>query len=285
MADLSIIIPSYRDRLLNRTLESILHSAKEDIEIIVVLDDYIAGTKVMEHDSIKYIKMIKNVGMREAINSGVEKSSGKYIMKMDSHCDIDEGFDIKLKKYHKPRQISIPSRYHLNADTWKKFNGPIDHVSLKFPNNFEKEIGFRTRESKRISYDKIDEIIIFQGSCWFMKKDFYYEIGGLDTDMFGTWGMEAQELSMKTWLCHNGSVVRNKTTWYAHYKKKIQKSSMKRNMLKNMKKVFSMCMLNEWPGQKEVFKWLIDKWPLYKNWPLDWYDKKYIESLKERKVI
>lgn len=285
MDKLSVIIPSYRDPLLNKTIESVLKAAKEDIEIIVFLDHWDPESNFEEYNNVFYIVCEENKGMRHAINSCVKHSDSKYIMKLDSHCDIDKGFDAKLKKYHKPRQISIPSRYQLNVDTWGKFNGPIDHVGLKFPSNFKREIGFRTRKTKRISHEYVDEIIIFQGSCWFMEKDFFYEIGGLDVDMFGTWGMEAQELSMKTWLCHSGSVVRNKTTWYAHYKKNIQKSSMRKNMLKNMQKVFSMCMLNEWPGQKETFKWLIDKWPLHKSWPVDWYTKEFIKNLKNKGYI
>lgn len=282
---LSVIIPSYRDPYLNMTVDSILHASKGDIEIIVFLDGHRDVPRLIQDDRVLYIASEDNVGMRPAINECVKKATGKYIIKFDSHCNVGKGFDEILKRDSQPNQISIPSRYHLDVETWDKFNGPINHVFLKFPDNFDKEIGFRTKERKQeISYNSIDEIIIFQGSCWFMEKAFFEKIGGLDVNMFGTWGMEAQELSMKTWLCHGGKVVRNKNIWYAHYKKKIQKRSMRKNMLKNMQKVFSMCMLNDWPGQKETFKWLIDKWPLYKNWPLDWYTPEYINSLKKNMI-
>ena len=37
---LSVIIPSYKDPLLHKTIESLLENAEREIEIIAVLDDY-----------------------------------------------------------------------------------------------------------------------------------------------------------------------------------------------------------------------------------------------------
>lgn len=282
MKKLSIVIPSYKDPYLDKTIEDVLSTSNEDVEVVVVLD----GCKhdpIILNPSVKYIELDKNEGMRNAINVGVKNATGEYIMKCDSHCKFADGFDVILKTCTKDRMISIPSRYHLDPVKWKRTHGPINFAYLKYPKD-ENSYGFRTRRSKEheknMNSDN-DDIIIFQGSCWCMKKSFYEEIGGLDTDMFGSWGMEAHELSMKAWLIHKGRVVRNTKTWYAHYKKPIQRKSMRDNMIKNMRKVFYMDIFNEWPGQTKTFKWLIDKWPLFPGWDVEWYSAENIKKLEE----
>jgi len=210
-------------------------------------------------------------------------------MKLDSHCNIQSGFDIHLKCGHELNCISVPSRYHLNLKTWKKNIGPIDYTYLKYPKNLEKEIGFRNNRLKmnKLSKNKmIDNIITFQGSCWFMEKDFFEKIGKLDSDYFGSLGTEAQELSMKTWLCNDGRVIRNKNVWYSHYQRKSPiTKQLRNNMIINMQKTFSMCMLDKWPNQKKPFKWLIDKLGPFPGWPDNWYTKEYINSIKKYLLI
>ena len=284
MSKLSVIIPSYNDPYLCKTIDGVFKASEEDVEIIVFLD-YFTPAPLVQDNRILYITSGINVGMRSAINTAVSRATGKYIMKLDSHCKISNGFDVKMKADLKEDWISVPSRYSLNVKKWKKFNGPIDHLYLKFPDNFKKEIGFRYRLfSERAELKKnemITDIIGFQGSCWFMHKSFFKKIGGLDESMFGSFGSEAHELSMKTWLTTNGKVVRNRNVWYAHYSPPTRKRrSLRKSMLNNMKKAFRLDMCNEWPGQIRSFKWLIDKFGPFPGWPDNWYDDLYISYLK-----
>lgn len=286
----SVIIPSYKDPHLQKTIKSVLKAHKEDIEIIVVLDGGGAADHIFEHDKVKYIVLKDRVGMRVAINIGAGNSSGKYIMKIDSHCDISEGFDVNLKKDLKKNWVAIPSRYNLDVKNWKKFNGPIEHLYLKFPDNLEKEIGFRSRvfaeRAKLFNHDITPDIITFQGSCWFMHRDYFYHMNCLDEKTFGSFGMEAHEISMKTWLVFDGKVICNRNAWNAHYSPNTRKSrSTRRNMLDNMKKVFRLDMLNEWPGQNKPFKWLIDKFGPFPGWPENWHTDEYINNLKRKGYI
>ena len=284
MSKLSIIIPSHKDQYLNKTIEEVLSKSHGDIEIIIFLDG--CGTDVViVDDKVKYIYSEEKVGMRSATNRAVKESTGKYIMKLDSHCKISDGFDVKMMNDIEDDWISVPSRYSLNVNKWKKFNGPIDHLYLKFPDNFKKEIGFRYRlfneRAELKKNEMITDIIGFQGSCWFMHKSFFEKIGGLDESIFGSFGSEAHELSMKTWLTTNGKVVRNRNVWYAHYSPPTRKRrSLRKSMLNNMKKAFRLDMCNEWPGQIRSFKWLIDKFGPFPGWPDNWYDDLYISYLK-----
>jgi glycosyltransferase involved in cell wall biosynthesis len=287
MPKTSVIIPSHRDPYLGKTIRDLFEKAKKEIEIIVFLDEWNGGLNPVNDDRILYLHSDERVGMRHAINQCLRYVTGEYIMKCDSHCMFDNGFDQALMFSTGPKTISVPSRYHLDPDKWERFNKPLKFAYLKYP-DLEKEIGFRTGRAKDIekTMDGIeDEIIIFQGSCWFMRKSFMDQIGGLDEDMFGEWGMEAHELSMKAWLVHDGRVVRNTQTWYAHYKKTIELKEMRKNMLKNMKKIFSMDMRNDWPGQTKTFKWLIDKWPLFPGWDTGWSSPETINILIKKGYV
>jgi glycosyltransferase involved in cell wall biosynthesis len=88
---LSVIIPSYKDPLLNKTVQSLLENSEGEIEIICVLDGYL-DTPVNDK-RVKVLHIGKNQGMRNAINSGVKISKGEYIMKCDAHCVFGKGFD------------------------------------------------------------------------------------------------------------------------------------------------------------------------------------------------
>jgi len=285
MDKLSVIMPSYRhDPHLIRTIDSVLGASKEDIEIIVYLDEYVEAP-LREDDRVIYLKSKEHIGMRNAINEAVEKSTGKFIMKLDSHSDICNGFDAILKSQTDENWISVPSRYNLNVNTWEKYNGPIDHLYLKFPNNLKKEIGFRYKLFEKRAEEKKDEMITdiigFQGSCFLMHKDFFKAIGGLDNDTFSPFGSLAHELAMKVWLTTDGRVVRNRNTWHAHYHPNEKRDKLLRQrMFKSMSASFRLDMLNRWPNQKRPFKWVIDKFGPFPGWPKDWHTDEYIGKLQ-----
>src|SRR3989338_1675584 len=105
---LSIVIPSYLDKDLQRTIDDLRQKSRGEIEIIAVLDGYddnITGATV--------IRNAKRLGMRGAINTGVEASRGEYILKCDSHCVFDEGYDVKLLSNIEDNWIVTPRRFKL----------------------------------------------------------------------------------------------------------------------------------------------------------------------------
>ena len=100
---LSIIIPSYRDQYLQPTIDDIRKNAKGEIEIIVILDGCempVTGATVIHNENRR--------GLRDSVNSGVAISRGEYILKCDSHCIFDEGFDVKLLADIEDNWVVIP---------------------------------------------------------------------------------------------------------------------------------------------------------------------------------
>ena len=213
--------------------------------------------------------------MFEAINSAVRISQSKYILKLDGHCILDKGFDEKLKADFEYNWLSVPRRYNLDADTWTRGNKIVDYQEIapprkKTPDDRKYwERGFNGVKSSRQSDELIDDLMTFQGSAWFMNKEFYEEIGGLD---LGTFWLEAQHLGNKVWLS-GGRVIRNKKTWYAHLHKNKDMGrgySISRKSCEVKRDIIDFWMNNRWEKQTRDMKWLIDKFQPkgWENW--DW---------------
>jgi predicted O-methyltransferase YrrM len=112
--------------------------------------------------------------------------------------------------------VLVPTRYDLNPDTWemdesKKWEFEyIDFETLK---------GRKWPEyAERVAGVKLCELMTFQGSCWFMSREYFWYIRGLDDDNYGSMGREAQEVCLKTWLS-GGCCVLDRNTYYGHWSK------------------------------------------------------------------
>lgn len=207
----SIIIPARKERLLNKTIREVQEKAQGEIEIIVVLD----GADDKRLDGVKYIYHPEAKGMRTSIREGVEMATGKYVMKLDAHCMVDSGFDVKLSSVHQPNWVQIPRRYRLDYKNWKidESYPPIDYMYLD-----SRLIGIRNRGANNDPAKKeilLDDTDSFQGSCFFAEKDYYKKLNLSDSTEFGEFAQEAQEIAFKVWI-DGGRVIRNKNTWYAH---------------------------------------------------------------------
>ena len=88
MIDISIIVPIYNaERYLRKCLDSLVNQTKKELEFILVNDGSTDTTediiKTYKDKRIKYFKN-KNQGIGKTRNFGIEKSTGKYIMFVDS---------------------------------------------------------------------------------------------------------------------------------------------------------------------------------------------------------
>ena len=225
---LSIIIPSRNEKYLNKTLEDLLSKAKGAIEIIIVLDGY-WQVPIITDDRIIYIHKGLARGMRAAINSAVAIAKGKYIMKTDAHCMFDEGYDEVLKADCEKNWVVVPRRKRLDPETWslKDVNKPdVDYMFLCSPTNPEDfggaglngKIWDEKNKDPELKKILIDDLMSAQGSCWFMHRDYFYELELMDEESYGIFWNEFQEIGLKCWLS-GGRVVVNKKTWYAHWHK------------------------------------------------------------------
>lgn len=215
---LSIIIPSYKDPALQKTINSLLENAEGEIEIIAVLDGYKVNPPIKADPRVRVLLVEKNLGMRNAVNVGVKASRGDYIMKSDAHCKFGPGFDRLLLEGIENNWVVVPRQYKLDINKWEVLDGRgNDYSKLLIDESKGRftciEWFNRTRERKNIL---IDETMCFQGSCWLMSRKWWNEaIGELQESGYGTLAQEPVELVMKTFMA-GGKMIVNKKTWYAH---------------------------------------------------------------------
>lgn len=300
----SIIIPSRNGQpYTQKTVDDLLAKAEGDIEIIVVLDGIWAVPPLKNHPKVRIIHqgtIHDNPGMREAINKGVAISKGEYIMKIDEHCMVDQGFDRKLKADCADNWVVIPRRYRLDAENWvleEDGRPPIDYMYLAYPYErpFDKTCGLHgaeDRDRQRVRANiLIDDTMSWQGSCYFMtRKHWDTVIKDLDTENYGQFTQEAQEIGNKTWLS-GGRLVVNKKTWYAHMHKgkrgkgygfsneqyKMHMEGTERGRLY----CIDYWINDRWPEQVRDFKWLMEKfWPV-PGWPENWEQQIKIDQAKD----
>lgn len=206
----SIIIPARFERFLDKTILDIYEKAWGEVEIIVIYDGY--QDKLL--DGPVYIYNETSRGMRTAINQGVGVASGKYIMKLDAHCMLDKGFDIKLVKEHRDDWVQVPRRKRLEPRSWTLKDVPdVDYMYIG--RDYKGVVNGSANRDGGLKKRPLDDIEVFQGSCYFMTRDYFKELGLLDDINFGGSGYEAQEIALKC-RYHGGRVMRNKKTWYAH---------------------------------------------------------------------
>lgn len=286
----TIVIPSRNEQFLYPTMLDLLAKAKGDIEIIAVLEGYWPpADQIIIDKRVKYIQKGEAEGMRVGINDAVAiATNSKYIMKLDAHCMVDEGFDEKLKADCEENWVVIPRRKRLDAENWclqDVGKVDIDYEYLSFPDNPADFGGpglngrvWDERIKARLNnplYD-IDDNMSFQGSCWFMHRTHFYNMELMDYINYGTFWNEAQEIGLKTWLT-GGRVVTNKKTWYAHLHKgkKYGRGYKITNRTIEQGAMFGNKWLNNsaWSKQTIPFKWLIEHfWPV-PTWSNDWEKK------------
>ena len=290
---LSIVIPSRNISswpYTQKTVDDLFNKATGEIEVIVVLDGYILDPLLKEQKNLTIIYNKESQGMRPAINKGIAIAKGKYIMKVDDHCSFSEGFDEILAADCDSNWLSVPSRYSLDGENWKRKYGPIDYNYLTYPYNLDDQFGFGFHgkkwhgergftggyfdREKKLKHILIDDIIAFQGSCWFTTKDHFNKIGGMQHEGYLD-HQEAQEMTFKTWLS-GGRCVVNKNAYYCHLHKGSQHGRgyrlLKHKMIDSQIYSTDLWLNNKWPGQIHKLKWLIEKdnwWPL-EMWPTDW---------------
>ena len=299
---------------LAKTVESLLANIRGNTEIIVGLDGAWADPPIQDNKRLTVVHFTKARGQRMATNDICKLSTAKYIMKIDAHCTVDEGFDVKMMEEMKDNYTMIPVLYNLHAFDWVC---PDGHRRYQSPSGACKQCGkptkrdiiWKPRLSKRSEFYRFDTSLHFQyhgarskyvskddvlvetmsaqGSCFMLTRDKYWELNICDEE-HGSWGQQGTEVACKTWLS-GGRLVTNRRTWYSHMfrtqggdfgfpypqsGKQVDKSR------EYSRKLF---LDNTWEKQIYPLSWLIEKFaPLDDKDPKkapDWHDPKGREVL------
>jgi hypothetical protein len=114
------------------------------------------------------------------------------------------------------------------------------------------------------------ETMSFIGACFFMSRERYWELDGLD-EKHGSWGQLGTELACKSWLS-GGKLLTAKKTWFAHMFRTNNKGfsfpyPITGKQVGSARKYSKHLWLgNNWPKAKYELSWLIDKFHPVPGW-------------------
>lgn len=295
----SVLIPSRTEPYLVNTIDDVFRNARGDLEVVVSLDGYWPDNwaQVVERHKprLHTVHFGEARGMRNGINGAAASAisrGAEYLFKLDAHCKVDEGFDLKLAADCDRDWIAVPRRKRLDVEKWaiQDVGKPdVDYHYLSFPDD-PNDFGGKGLNGKvwyeriRERLDKpeyeIDDEMSSQGSAWFMHSEYFQRMGFMDEASYGPFWNEFQELGLCCWLS-GGQVKINKRTWYAHWHKgkagrqyRLSESWLKLGRDHTMKWIF-----NEAWDQRQTrpFEWLIDHfWPV-PTWSENWREVLYAE--------
>lgn len=242
--DLSVLIPARNERWLKQTVEDVLAHAECDTEVIVVLDGAWPVEPLVQHPRVTVVKTPQAIGQRAATNLSARISNARYVMKLDAHCAVAQGFDralIEAAQTLGPDVTQIPAQFNLHVFDWqcdicghRTYQGPTPTTCDKgcASPTFTRAIVWQPRKRRRTEAWRFDSDLHFQywneyrqegdlidtmsclGACWFLERVRYWQIDGLD-EGHGSWGQMGTELACKSWLS-GGRMVTNRLTWFAH---------------------------------------------------------------------
>lgn len=277
---LSVIIPARNEIYLEKTLRSILAAAEGDIEVLAMLDGYVPNPQInLGDDRVIFHHFPQSIGQRQCVNYGAKEAKGKYIMKLDAHCSVDKGFDIKLAADCDYDWTVIPRMYNLDYLTWTpKLHKRTDYMYIgRDEGRLLRAEYYNSNQPKNDLM--IDDTMCCMGPGWFMHKDRFWELGGMDEN-HGSWGQMGVELACKAWLS-GGAMKVNKKTWFAHYFRGgggpgFPYPISGRDQEKARQYSRDLWLNDKWPLQKRPFQWLIEKFS-----PPGWNLPHGLESFKD----
>lgn len=249
--ELSVIVPGRNEQFMRRTIEDVLAHMMGDTEVIAICDASWPDPVIQDHPRVKIVHTTTPIGQRAATNLGAAISRAKYIMKLDAHCSVDVGFDVKMMEDMQPDWTMIPQMYRLFAFEWRcqecghgEYQGSKPEKCPECNNTvFYQHMVWEPKWSVGATVSwRVDSTLHFQywpshkrrpevqeeikrtglvrtmscvGCCFLMERERFLALGGMDEDHSTIggpgWGQYGCELAMKAWLSGGEMVTSTKT--------------------------------------------------------------------------
>ncbi len=196
MKELSIIIVTYKEELdlLKACFDSVYASADVDFECIVVDNGNNPATAglLSSYPGAVYVPNKKNEGFAAAVNVGMRRSTGKYVLllnpdteyasdvlaKMVAHLDEDESVGVASSVIRYPDgslQESI-----------RRFPRLLDQtlIMLKFPHVFKQMASIDKYMMRDVSAFETQDVDSIMGAFMFIRREVLDQIGLFDERYF-----------------------------------------------------------------------------------------------------
>ncbi len=291
---LSILIPARNEESLQRTIDDIFLHAEGDTEVLVALDNWDNPPEIRVS---RGTVITTKAGQRGATNALARLSTKKYVMKLDAHCSMSQGFDVKMMEDMEDNVTMIPALGNLHVYDWvcsekhRHFQGKYDVCGQCGDTNLRKEsvwqiipkpirsnhvfdTNLHFQYAEQDAEGMVVESMSIQGSCFMATREKYFELNLCD-EAFGSWGQQGVEVACKTWLS-GGRVLSTKKAYYGHQFRETEGFPYQNNaddILATQRKSRGIFLGNRWEKQTKPIQWLIEKF----NYPHDWTPQKVQE--------
>lgn len=282
MPKTSILIAARNERHLPRMLAHLLTRLTGDYQILVGFD----GPPYVDlPEDGRIVKgFFQQEGLKPTINKLARLATGKYLLKLDSHCAVSEGLNEVLQRDMQPEWLVVPRFYTLDEATWEpnRRKPHNDYWNVSCPLTDPKGYRFAAggydfaRTAARADVGPTDETMTMHGSCWFVERAFFLDkLGGMQSEGYGVSYMEPADLGFRTWLGPwGGAVMVNKAGWYSHLHSNYRERGYPIDwpeVKRSYRWTAEHWMYDEWPQAVKPFGWLVDKFELAPAvWPADW---------------
>jgi len=207
MRDLAILIPARNEMFLARTVEDILAHSEADTEVIVILDGPTSHAYPMDDRRARVVQLGEPIGQRAATNLAARMADARYLMKLDAHCAVGQGFDRILLEDMQEGWTLTPMMYNLHAFDWvcpacgeRLYQGPTPPGCPSCGGAMERDMLWRAKPHPETTAMRFDRDLRFQywsafkrrqqgdlvetmsllGACWMVSRERYWELGLCD---------------------------------------------------------------------------------------------------------
>src|SRR3990167_4497085 len=246
---LSILIPARNEEFLQKTIDDVFEHSETDTQVLVGLDGW--HTKIKKRPNLRIFRKSSPIGQRAMQNYLARQSNAKFLMKLDAHCSLSQGFDkamIEIMEAN-PNIVLVPALGNLHVYDWlcpkshRTYQGKVDKCSQCDSTKLVKDLVWKI-ESKLYSDFYFDKDLIFQfgdvdnfemlhetkaiqGSGFLVSRKNYFDWNLCD-ESWGSWGQAGIEMILKVW--NNGSrVMCTRKAFMGHMFRKIDEFPYERD--------------------------------------------------------
>ena len=271
MKTLSVIIPARSEEFLQQTIDDVFkHSELGNEMEVIVGDDGSDKFSIKEEfaghslwningakgwpDRFRWHQEKNPIGQRAMQNKLAELAKGKYLMKLDAHVSLSQGFDRVMVEIMEanPNIVLIPAIGNLHVYDWvcdkghRTYQGAnvkkcsqcdstelkkdlvwkINGNSLYSDFYFDKDLIFQLGDKENPKL--LNEVKAIQGSGFMVSGENYWK-WQLCNESWGSWGQQGYEVWKKTYD-NGGKVFSTRRAFMGHFFRKVDEFPYERDL-------------------------------------------------------